>query len=94
MFHILSTHDSTNSDISITDPWTRSVSYHFFNDTTRDNFFKNTSAHGAGYLWSDLKNVPSFRAHKFPLPIIMVASQQANSTAALTFANSTVYEVS
>jgi hypothetical protein len=37
-----------NSDTSITDPWGRMISYHFLNQTTRGNFFTNSTAHGAG----------------------------------------------
>ncbi|KZV86590.1 lysophospholipase [Exidia glandulosa HHB12029] len=66
-------------DTSITDPWARLLGYHFLNGTTRDNFFTNDSAHGAGVLWSDIPKVPSFSNYQMPLPLVVADSRPAKS---------------
>ncbi|KIJ52232.1 hypothetical protein M422DRAFT_156921 [Sphaerobolus stellatus SS14] len=63
---------------SITDPWSRLLSYHFLNGTTRDNFFTNSSAHGAGLLLSDIPTTTAFKSRSMPFPII-VADSEANT---------------
>ncbi|KAF7376080.1 Lysophospholipase [Mycena sanguinolenta] len=82
-------------DTSITDPWARAISYHFLNQTTRSNFFTNSTAHGAGQLWSDIPNIPAFQQQITPFPLIVADSRPStdNSTAALT-PDSVVYEIS
>ncbi|KLO12267.1 phospholipase B [Schizopora paradoxa] len=79
---------------SITDPWARMISYHFLNETTRQNFFLNDSAHGAGQLWSDIPQIPSVQQHLTPWPLVVANSRPvgSNSTAALT-PEPIVYEI-
>ncbi|PSR76524.1 hypothetical protein PHLCEN_2v8427 [Hermanssonia centrifuga] len=81
-------------DTSITDPWARMISYHFLNQTTRDNFFTNDTAHGAGQLWSQIPNIPAYQSHQTPFPLIMADSRPAgsNSTGKLP-PEPTVYEI-
>jgi lysophospholipase len=81
--------------MSITDPWSRMISYHFLNQTSRVNFFTNDTAHGAGQLWSRVPLIPSWQQHLVPFPIIQADSRPvgSNLTATITPA-STVYEVS
>ncbi|OCH93717.1 phospholipase B [Obba rivulosa] len=81
-------------DTSITDPWARMISYHFLNETSRDNFFTNDSAHGAGQIWSQMPDIPAFAQHQVPLPIIMADSRPIgdNSTGPLP-PGPTVYEI-
>ncbi|TFK75253.1 phospholipase B [Pluteus cervinus] len=66
-------------DTSMTDPWSRMISYHFLNQTTRANFFTNDSAHGAGQLWSDIPSLPAFRQYQAPFPIIVADSRPVGS---------------
>ncbi|KAJ7072397.1 phospholipase B [Mycena amicta] len=72
-------------DTSISDPWSRMISFHFLNQTTRPNFFTNNTAHGAGQLWSDIPNIPAYQQGLVPFPLIVTDSRPAssNSTAAL-----------
>lgn len=84
----------SRSDTSITDPWARAISYHFLNQTNRNNFFTNTTAHGAGQLWSDIPDIPAFQQGLTPFPLIVTDSRPAGSN--LTTALSPVpivYEV-
>jgi lysophospholipase len=71
------------------------ISYHFLNQTSRGNFFTNDSAHGAGQLWSHIPDVPAFREHKTPFPLICADSRPvgSNYTVALP-PDPIVYEVS
>jgi lysophospholipase len=80
------------SPTSMTDVWSRMVSYHFLNGTTRDNFYTNDTSHGAGQLWSQMSLLPNFQNNTMPFPIVAVDSRQAGSGLATTL-NSTVYEV-
>ncbi|KAJ7084311.1 phospholipase B [Mycena belliarum] len=82
-------------DTSITDPWSRAISYHFLNQTNRHNFFTNSTAHGAGQLWSDIPRIPAFQQGLTPFPLIVADSRPSgdNSTAALG-PESVVYEIS
>ncbi|KAL5528334.1 hypothetical protein ACEPAF_7470 [Sanghuangporus sanghuang] len=81
-------------DTSLTDPWSRMISYHFLNGTSRDNFFTNDSSHGAGQLWSRIPEIPSFQQHLTPFPLIVVNSRPvgSNLTTVLT-PEPIVYEV-
>ncbi|KAJ7680248.1 phospholipase B [Mycena polygramma] len=85
----------TGIDTSITDPWSRAISYHFLNQTNRQNFFTNATAHGAGQLWSDIPNIPAFQQGLTPFPLIVTDSRPSGSnlTTALDL-NSVVYEIS
>ncbi|KAG0707370.1 phospholipase B [Suillus ampliporus] len=79
---------------SVTDLWGRMVSYHFLNETTRDNFYNNDTSHGAGQLWSQMSLLPNFQNYTMPFPIVAADSRQAGSgiTTAVPL-NSTVYEI-
>ena len=79
---------------SITDPWARMISYHFLNGTSRDNFFQNSSAHGAGQLWSRIPEIPSWQQHLTPFPLVVANSRPvgSNLTTVLT-PEPIVYEV-
>ncbi|KAA1473978.1 phospholipase B [Dentipellis sp. KUC8613] len=81
-------------DTSLTDPWGRMISYHFLNQTTRDNFFTNDTAHGAGQLWSKIPQTPPWLQHAEPFPIVMADSRPigSNSTDALP-PEPVVYEI-
>jgi lysophospholipase len=83
------------SDTSITDPWSRMISYHFLNQTTRNNFFTNDTAHGAGQLWSQVPETSLYQQFVVPFPIIYADSRPvgSNATGFLSL-DSTVYEVS
>lgn len=70
------------------------ISYHFLNDTTRSDFFTNDSDHGAGDLWSNIPNLPSWKAGTPPYPLIMADSRPVGSNLTTVLApNSTVYEI-
>jgi len=43
--------------ITFADLWSRALARHFVNGTTAENFFSNTTAHGAGVLFSSIANV-------------------------------------
>jgi len=82
------------SDASATDFWSRMISFHFLNQTTRENFFTINSAHGAGLLWSNIPLIPAYQQHQTPFPIIVANSRPVDSNlAAAPSLNSTVYEV-
>jgi lysophospholipase len=70
------------------------ISYHFLNQTTRDNFFTNKSAHGAGQLWSEVPSISSWQQHRVPFPIFQADSRPvgSNLTTVLDL-SSVVYEV-
>ncbi|KAL0946696.1 hypothetical protein HGRIS_012883 [Hohenbuehelia grisea] len=65
-------------DTSLTDPWARVISYHFLNQTTRENFFTNESSHGAGQLWSQARHTSSYQKHNVPFPIIVANSRPSD----------------
>ena len=70
------------------------ISYHFLNQTSRDNFFTNDTGHGAGQLWSDIPHIPSFQAHQLPFPVIMANSRPVGSNLTTRLApEPIVYEV-
>ncbi|TEB37562.1 phospholipase B [Coprinellus micaceus] len=81
-------------DTSMVDPWSRMISYHFLNQTTRDNFLTNDTAHGAGQLWSQIPRLPSYQNFEAPFPMVVANARPSgsNSTAALDLA-ATVYEI-
>ncbi|KAJ3853028.1 phospholipase B [Lentinula lateritia] len=84
----------TGIDTSITDPWARMISFHFLNQTNRQNFFTNDTAHGAGQLWSNIPTIPAWQQYETPFPILVTDSrpQNLNTTTALTL-DPTVYEI-
>ncbi|KAJ6593826.1 phospholipase B [Mycena capillaripes] len=82
-------------DTSITDPWARAISYHFLNQTNRQNFFTNATAHGAGQLWSDIPNIPAFQQKLTPFPLIVTDSRPSGSNLTTALGpESVVYEIS
>ncbi|KAK0463558.1 phospholipase B [Desarmillaria tabescens] len=70
---------SKGIDTSLTDPWSRALSYHFLNQTNRENFFTNDSAHGAGQLWSDIPTSQVYQQQSVPFPIILANSRPNGS---------------
>ncbi|PBK78822.1 phospholipase B [Armillaria solidipes] len=70
---------SKGLDTSLTDPWSRALSYHFLNQTTRANFFTNDSAHGAGQLWSNIPTSQVYQQQSVPFPIILANSRPNGS---------------
>ncbi|KAF8135442.1 phospholipase B [Boletus edulis] len=64
---------------SITDLWGRALSYHFLNQTTRNNFYTNTTAHGVGQLWSQIPLLSSYADQSMPFPIIAADSLPSGS---------------
>lgn len=81
-------------DTSLTDPWSRMISYHFLNQTSRKNFFSNDTAHGAGQLFSQIPQIPAFQQQLTPFPILVADSRPvgSNSTTVLS-PSAIVYEV-
>ncbi|KAF8993709.1 phospholipase B [Cyathus striatus] len=81
-------------DTSLTDPWSRMISYHFLNQTSRKNFFTNDSAHGAGQLWSHIPQIPAYQTMQAPFPIIVADSRPvgSNLTTVLSL-DAIVYEI-
>lgn len=70
------------------------ISYHFLNQTSRSNFFSNDSAHGAGQLWTDIPNIPSFRDLQVPFPLVVADSRPVGSNLTTTLdLDAVVYEV-
>ncbi|KAL5520214.1 hypothetical protein ACEPAG_9427 [Sanghuangporus baumii] len=61
--------------VTITDVWARLLARHFCNGTHASTFFDDTqSTHGAGILLSEIPNLPSFKNHEIPFPIITADS--------------------
>ncbi|KAL5479087.1 hypothetical protein ACEPAI_2375 [Sanghuangporus weigelae] len=61
--------------VTITDVWARLLARHFCNGTHASAFFDDTqSTHGAGILLSGIPNLPSFKNHQIPFPIITADS--------------------
>ncbi|KAF9782507.1 phospholipase B [Thelephora terrestris] len=86
---------STGIDTSITDVWSRMLSYHFFNQTTRANFFTDDTSHGAGQLWSNLPRSSMFQGFNVPVPLIVFDSRPSGTkTNGYTPLDVPVYEVS
>ncbi|KAF8973334.1 lysophospholipase catalytic domain-containing protein [Flammula alnicola] len=81
-------------DTSLTDPWSRMISYHFLNQTSRQNFFTNDTGHGAGQLWSQIPQIPAYQNHLVPFPIVVADSRPvgSNLTTILPL-DSVVYEI-
>ncbi|KAJ6588115.1 lysophospholipase [Mycena capillaripes] len=67
--------------VSIGDVWGRTLARHFTNGTSPTTFFANTS-HGAGILFSNFVNLPTFASHEHPFPIMVadLASKHINGT--------------
>lgn len=74
--------------ISLSDIWGRGLAYHFLPGTTSDNFYEASSPtdHGAGLLFSSLREADGIKKFQAPLPIIVadqlppkVSSDDANA---------------
>ncbi|TDL15101.1 lysophospholipase [Rickenella mellea] len=63
--------------VTVNDVWARALARHFINGTSGVDFFSNTSAHGAGILFSQLTGVPSLANHQAPLPIVVADSKSS-----------------
>ncbi|KAF9241566.1 phospholipase B [Melanogaster broomeanus] len=85
---------NTSIDTSVTDLWGRMVSYHFSNQTTRDNYFTNNTGHGAGQLWSQIPLLASYANQSIPFPVVVSGSLPSSSNASVLPLESTVYEAS
>ncbi|KAL0956276.1 hypothetical protein HGRIS_002434 [Hohenbuehelia grisea] len=85
---------SAGIDTSITDPWSRMISFHFLNETNSQNFFTNNTAHGAGQLFSSIPLIPAYQQHLVPFPIVLANSRPvgSNLTTALS-PEPVVYEI-
>jgi lysophospholipase len=71
------------------------ISYHFLNQTTRQNFFTNDTGHGAGQLWSEIPQIPAYRNLLVPFPIVVANSRPVGSNLTTILGlDSVVYEVS
>ncbi|KAK4704538.1 lysophospholipase, partial [Phenoliferia sp. Uapishka_3] len=70
---------SAEFPVSIIDLWGRALSYHFFNGTTRSNFFDDVE-HDSGLLWSSVKYTTKFQSNSMPLPIIVTTSTVNDSS--------------
>ncbi|KJA19980.1 hypothetical protein HYPSUDRAFT_43886 [Hypholoma sublateritium FD-334 SS-4] len=81
-------------DTSITDPWSRMISYHFLNQTSRQNFFTNDTGHGAGQLWSEIPLIPAYQSFMVPFPIVVADSRPSGSNLTTVLPlDSVVYEI-
>ncbi|MBW0466711.1 hypothetical protein O181_006426 [Austropuccinia psidii MF-1] len=80
--------------ISLTDVWGLALAYHFLPGTSDDNFFQAGTevSHGAGLLFSALKEVSSFKSFKVPLPIV-VSNHNTQNTSKSNPSNSPVQGV-
>ena len=62
---------------------------HFFNGTTRANFFSDV-AHDRGLLWSSIKYTSNFQAYTMPLPIVTSTSRVNSSDQSLDLADNLI----
>lgn len=70
------------------------ISYHFLNQTSRNNFFTNDTAHGAGQLWSHIPKIPAYQQFQTPFPIVVSDSRPVGSNLTTTLSlDPVVYEV-
>ncbi len=71
------------------------ISYHFLNQTSRQNFFTNDTGHGAGQLWSQIPLIPAYQSFMVPFPIVVADSRPSGSNLTTVLPlDSVVYEVS
>ncbi|TFK22575.1 phospholipase B [Coprinopsis marcescibilis] len=81
-------------DTSLTDPWSRMISYHFLNHTSRGDFFTNDTSHGAGQLWSKIPELRVFKELQVPFPMIVANSRPSGSTSdGILELEAVVYEI-
>ncbi|CAL1698539.1 unnamed protein product [Somion occarium] len=70
--------------VTLIDVWGRTLSRHFVNGTTPENFFDTNITHGAGVTLSSLASLPIFQDHGIPFPIVVSDSiSTAPNTSAL-----------
>ncbi|WAQ83550.1 hypothetical protein PtA15_3A921 [Puccinia triticina] len=76
--------EAAGYNISLTDHWGRALGYHFLPGTSSENFYTNspTTAHGAGMLFSSLRNTQSMQNFQIPLPIIVSNHKPLDESAA------------
>lgn len=65
----------TLSCYSIVDFWGLALGRHFFNATTRDNFFDESAPHDEGLLFSSIKYTQRYQARQMPLPLVVTTSR-------------------
>ncbi|KAM0755624.1 hypothetical protein T439DRAFT_308052 [Meredithblackwellia eburnea MCA 4105] len=61
--------------VSLVDLWGRALSFHFFNGTTRSNFYDEAAPHDQGLQWSSIKYTPNFQSWTMPLPLVVSTSR-------------------
>ncbi|KAH9477310.1 Lysophospholipase 3 [Psilocybe cubensis] len=61
---------SAGFPVTLTDAWTRMIARHFVNGTTAETIL-SPGSHGDGITFSGLQNLPSFKAHTQPFPILL-----------------------
>ncbi|GAA5947133.1 hypothetical protein JCM3765_002172 [Sporobolomyces pararoseus] len=60
--------------VSITDLWGRALAYHFFNQTTPENFY-DMQPHNEGTLFSAIKYTQNFQNGAMPIPLLVTTSR-------------------
>ncbi|KAK4057651.1 hypothetical protein OIO90_001299 [Microbotryomycetes sp. JL221] len=88
----------SGAPISIVDVWGRALAMHFYNGTTRDNFYDPSAPHDEGLLWSSIKLTQNYQNYAAPMPIVVATSRQseeqqlAGMSSTVIPLNNTVYE--
>ncbi|KAG8817632.1 hypothetical protein FRC17_011140, partial [Serendipita sp. 399] len=84
-------------DTGLPDLWSRALAYHLLPGTSESNFFSGTDSHGAGILFSDLRQNIRFMQKEMPLPLVVVNARPPLFENAPPGTNlpleSTVYEI-
>lgn len=55
------------------------LSYHFIPGTSPDNFFSNSSDHGASITWSSATNLTVWQNRTLPFPIFTIQTYSDNA---------------
>ncbi|KAK4055121.1 hypothetical protein OIV83_000401 [Microbotryomycetes sp. JL201] len=79
----------TGAPVSICDIWSRALAMHFYNGTTRDNFFEPGAEHDEGLLWSSIKLTQNWQTYAMPVPVVVATSRESEQQQ-LTDMSSTV----
>ncbi|KAK4058742.1 hypothetical protein OIO90_000186 [Microbotryomycetes sp. JL221] len=66
-------------NVTVGDAWARALAYHFVPGTNTENFYSNSSDHGASILWSSAKNVSTWQNNTLPFPIIVTDVYSVNT---------------
>ncbi|OCH95307.1 lysophospholipase [Obba rivulosa] len=69
--------------VTLADIWGRTLSRHFANGTNSLNILDNSLPHGAGLTFSSIAELPSFKSHEQPFPIILSESQSVHQNSSL-----------